>query len=211
MEVPADDAAERGDALRQLANLLRRPDADRVREDDLVRAAEPLRERDDDARVDAPSNGHPNATLIVTVAGRSAASRILLDARGRLLDGRVRVPLRERVGRGERDVHAVERRRAQPLVALLVQHEAGERRSVAPLDPADDLLGAGHLRHAVVPDEAHRLDAREPGGGEHVHELGPHARREHVRLVLEPVARPDVADDHDVENGGRRTSSVHDM
>jgi hypothetical protein len=27
------------------------------------------------------------------------------------------------------------------------------------LDPGDDLLRAGHLRHALGPDEANRLDA----------------------------------------------------
>src|SRR5262249_53328463 len=59
-----------------------------------------------------------------------------------------------------------------------------------------DLLRARHLRHRLVADEAHRLDARQPGGGEAAHELRAHRRREHVRLVLEPVARPHVADEH---------------
>ena len=66
--------------------------------------------------------------------------------------------------------------------------------ALAPLDRRDDLLGAGHLRHALGADEADRLDARHAGGGEPVDELGPHGGRERARLVLQPVPRPDVAD-----------------
>ena len=48
--------------------------------------------------------------------------------------------------------------RREPLPAALVQHEPGVLGAVAPLDRRDDLLRARHLRHAVVADEAHRLD-----------------------------------------------------
>ena len=63
-------------------------------------------------------------------------------------------------------------------------------------DRRDDLLGAGHLRHARRIDEADRLDPRQARGREAVDELGAHDRLERDRVVLEPVARPDVADRH---------------
>ena len=83
---------------------------------------------------------------------------------------------------------------AQPLAAALVEDEAGELGALARLDRGDDLLGARHLRHRVVAHEAHRLDPRQPRRREPVDELGAHRRRERLRLVLEPVARADVAD-----------------
>src|SRR5207248_4219121 len=66
----------------------------------------------------------------------------------RLLDRRVRVALVEGLGRGEGVVHLVEAGRGQPLVALLVQGEAGVDDVRLALDRRDDLFGAGHLRHA---------------------------------------------------------------
>ena len=144
-----------------------------------------------------PSNGQPNATLIVTVAGRSAAARIRSTRATASLDRRVRVPLVERLGRGERAVDAVERGRAQALVALLVEHEPGVLDAVAALDRGDDLLRAGHLRHAVVADEAGGLDPRHRPRRAGSTSSGARRGREHVGLVLEPVARPDVAEDHE--------------
>ena len=84
----------------------------------------------------------------------------LLD---RLVDGAVRVALVELVGRREREVDRVEVGRGEALVALLVEDEPRVRDAVAALDPGDDLLRAGHLRHALGPDEADRFDAWQPG------------------------------------------------
>ena len=141
----------------------------------------------------SPSNGQPNEQLIVAVAGRSAAARIRSDPRGRLLERRVPVALVEGLRRGERDVDPVEAGRPQPLPAALVQDEPGE---LAPRrrGRSDDLLRARHLRHALVADEADRLDPRQPARRQPPHEVGPDARRERLRLVLEPVAGPDVAE-----------------
>ena len=82
-------------------------------------------------------------------------------------------------------------------MALLVQNEPGVLDALAALDPRDHLLGAGHLRHAVVANEADGLDPRQTHGGEPVDELGADRRREHVGLVLQPVSRADVAEDHE--------------
>ena len=59
----------------------------------------------------------------------------------------------------------------------------------------DHLLRARHLRHAVGADEADGLDAPQPRRREPVDELRPCLRRQHVRLVLEAVPRPDVAEE----------------
>ena len=156
VEVAADRAAEPGDLLRQRADLPRRGDADRVGEDELVRAAEALREREDAAGSTSPSNGQPNATLIVTVAGRSAAARIRSTRAAASSTDAFAFRCENDSVAASVDVEPVERRRLQPLVALLVQHEPGVLDALAALDRRDHLLGAGHLRHAVVADEARR-------------------------------------------------------
>ena len=75
--------------------------------------------------------------------------------------------------------------------------------------PADDLLRAGHLRHALGADEADRLDHGEPRGREPVDELGPRLRRQDVPLVLQAVARPDLADrDQATRSGVTRTITL---
>jgi hypothetical protein len=59
-----------------------------------------------------------------------------------------------------------------------------------------DFLGPGHLRHELGVDEARRLDSLQAGSSEPVAKVGPHGRLEHTVLVLQPVSRTDVADDH---------------
>jgi hypothetical protein len=59
---------------RSAVDLTGRRDADRVRQHDVVGRGQPLRELDHHAWVDRPSNGQPNATLIVTVE-RTPSSR----------------------------------------------------------------------------------------------------------------------------------------
>ena len=112
----------------------------------------------------------------------------------RVLERDVSVRAVEGLGRGEGDVDAVEPGSLQALPAALVQHEPDDLRPGPALDPGHDLLRARHLRHALVAHEAHRLDARQPGGREPAHELGTDRRGERLRLVLEPVPRPDVAE-----------------
>ena len=114
----------------------------------------------------------------------------------RLVERHVAVPPVEGLRRGEVEVDPVERGLAQALVALEVEDEARVFGAVAPLDPRHNLLGPRHPRNAVVPDEADRLDARQPGRSQPVDELGPHRGCERLRLVLEAVAGPDVTNRH---------------
>ena len=83
---------------------------------------------------------------------------------------------------------------AEALGALLVEDEARVLGPVTPLDPLDDVLGAGHLRHAVRPHEADGLHAPETRFGEPVDEVGTDGGLQNLALVLEPVARADVAE-----------------
>ena len=122
----------------------------------------------------APSNGQPNAVPIVTVAripSSCARATIRTADCSRVLDRRALVSLVERLAGREREVHLVEARLAQPVVAPVVEREAGVHDAGTRLDRRDDLLGAGHLRDARRVDEAHRLDPRQPGSGEPVDEL----------------------------------------
>src|SRR6266852_4353791 len=101
--------AEDRDAFDQALDLSGRGDADRVRENELGRL-EPLAQLEDAPWIDASFEG---------TAERDA------DRRGRLLERHVAVALVERLVRRERAVHPVERRRAQPLVALDIEDETG--------------------------------------------------------------------------------------
>ena len=114
--------------------------------------------------------------------------------RNRLCNRDTLIPLVQRLGGREREMHLVEPCRRQPVVATLVEHEAGVDDTRTALERGDDLLGAGHLRHAGGTDEADGLDTRQPGPAEPVDQLGAHRRLEHERIVLKPVAGGDVAD-----------------
>ena len=97
----------------------------------LERAAE--RDADRDGRADA-------------VRGRALEDP--LGGGDALVDGRALVALVELLRGGEGEVHLVEPALEQPVVALLVQREPGVDDALAALDRGDDLLRAGHLRHA---------------------------------------------------------------
>src|SRR5262249_14435379 len=91
------------------------------------------------------------------------------------------------------EMRLVEPRRREAIVTPLVEDKAGVDDAGTAADRRDDLLGPRHLGHAYRVDEADDLDARQPCGGEPRHELGPHSRLEHHGVVLEPVARCDIA------------------
>ena len=88
----------------------------------------------------------------------------------------------------------VEPRRGEAVIAPVVEHETRVHDTRPALERRHDLLRTGHLRHAGGVDEADCLDPRQPGGGQPVDELGADGRFEHDGVVLEPVARRDVAD-----------------
>src|SRR6266852_2338520 len=156
--------AEDRDAFDQALDLSGRGDADRVRENELGRL-EPLAQLEDAPWIDASFEG--TAERDADRRGRRQLGRgeDRLRLRGRLLERHVAVALVERLGRRERAVHPVERRRAQPLVALDIEDEPGVLRTVAPLDRGNDVFRVRHLRHTLRADEARRLDPAEPRRG----------------------------------------------
>ena len=177
-----------------MPDLARHGDADRVREDDLVRSGgeRALGDLQHPARVDGALERAAERD-----ADRDAHRPVRLDRgerRQRLLGPGVLVLAAEALGRGEVEVELVELGGGEALGALRVEHEARVDDALAALDRGDDLLRAGHLRDEPGMDEADRLDRGKPGGGEPVDELRAHGGLEHRLLVLEAVARPDVAD-----------------
>ena len=131
----------------------------------------------------------------MTVAGTLRRGEDRLHAFDRLVERRVPVPPVERLRRGERAVTRASVVCGEALVAALVQHEPRQL-GVSALRGRDDLFGACHLRHAIVAHERDGLDARHARRREARDELGAHRGRERLGLVLEPVARPDIADRH---------------
>jgi hypothetical protein len=208
----ADRPAELDPFRDELLDLTRHAHADRVGEDDLVGATDGqlFCERADLRRIDraleraaegdADRDGCPNPVGVRTVDDP-------LRRVNRLIDGRVLIPLVEGLRRGEREVHLVETGRRKTLVTQLVESQARIGHTLDTVDSLYDLLRAGHLRHARRVDEAACLDAREAGAREPVDELCPRARLEDLRLVLEAVSRPDVADRHLHRTPSCRSSS----
>jgi hypothetical protein len=80
--------------------------------------------------------------------------------------------------------------------ALVVRHERDVAGARAPPDPRHDLLGVPHLRHDLRVNERRHLDARQPRLGQPVDDLDLRLGRDPLRLDLEAVARPDLADGH---------------
>ena len=120
--------------------------------------------------------------------------RMRLGLRDRVLERHVRRWPVEALGRGERDVDAVERRLPEPFVAALVQDEAGEARSpraaiTATTSSAPAICGTRSSRTKLTastrgsPAAARRLTSSRADG-----------RRQRLRLVLQPVPRADVAE-----------------
>ena len=152
----------------------------------------------------SPSNGQPNATLIVT-RSRIPSSRAALDdaawRRERLRDRRVLVPLVERLGRAEGEPRLVEPGGDESVVARARSARAPRRRRRRPArarrrpPPLRPSAGRGARRRSSRPRPRGDARAREPSD-----EPRPNLGREDVRLVLEPVARPDV-DDRDAPLG----------
>ena len=183
-----------------LAHLSRHAHANGVCEHHLVGlgGCETSRKLEDSPRVDGPlertaergPDGHGRPKPVVVRARDDA-----LGGLHRLVDGRVLVALVERLGGREGEVRLVEAGSHQPVVATLVEDETGIDDARPTLDRRDDLLRPRHLRHPCGIDEADCLDARQPGVSEAVDELGAKLRLEDLGIVLEPVARGDVADD----------------
>ena len=215
VQVDPDRDAEGPDAAHEVAHLPRHADADGVRHDDLVRS---------DARHSAGELGH--AAGVDRALERAAEGRT--DRHGRpypvglralddplrgghsLLDGGACVAAVELLGGREGEVHLVEPALPEPVVAALVECEAGIDHRVAPVERRNHLLRAGHLRHVPGADEADRLDPRHTGRCETIDQIRPHVGRERDGLVLKAVPRADVADRDPHTTPSSRSASSSD-
>ena len=91
-------------------------------------------------------------------------------------------------------MHLVDARSDRALHPAAVERERGIDDAVDAMQSREHLLGTGHLRHDLGVHEAAALDARKPGRGQAVAQLGSHGRLQHERVVLQSVPRTDVAE-----------------
>src|SRR4051812_1224872 len=194
VEVDADGHAEPLRGRHEVAGLAGDTDADRVREDDLAGSSgdAALGQLEDPGRIDRPFERAPEGDTEGD-ADREVGLDPLELGHG-LVDRAVRVPPVEGLGCAEGEVDCVEPGCDQALISSLVQDETRIDDAIPALEGPDDLLRPAHLRNAFGAHEADRLDAAKTGGGEPVHQVRPGLGVKRVGLVLEPVARPDVAD-----------------
>src|SRR5215210_3613836 len=96
----------------------------------------------------------------------------------------VLVALGEGLGYGEGVTYFVHPGLDGPLVALLVEDEAGVARTRGTLYGGHYLFRAGHLWDAFRVDEAGRLNTRDAGGRQLLAELGADLGGEGLVLVL---------------------------
>jgi hypothetical protein len=199
VEVAADRLAEGRDPLEQGLCLCRRGNADRVGENELVRVGrrQPLGDLDHPVGCDRPFERTAEGDRDRQAGADPVLSRTghdLLGGRDAVFHRRARVPLREAFGRREREADLVQGSLAQAVVPALVQRQAGVGDAVAAVEPGHNLLGAGHLRHALGIDEARGLDPLQARVCEPADELCARLGRDDLLLVLEPVARTDLPD-----------------
>ena len=86
------------------------------------------------------------------------------------------------------------RQREGVLEAALVRDQDREGDAVGPLERCEHLGAVGELRDHVGADERGHLDPLQPGGDQHLDQPHLVGGRDHLRLVLEAVARADLAD-----------------
>ena len=124
------------------------------------------------------------------------AAQHALEPAQRLLDRAVDVLAVVRLRGGEEHVDLVEAVAVgeRVLEPLLVRDQHGERDAFGRVDRPEHLPRVGELRDHVGAHEARHLEAAQPGAREHVDQPHLVGRGDHLGLVLEPVARPHLAD-----------------
>ena len=156
------------------------------------RRDEPVREVGNDTGSTSPSNGQPNATLIVAVEGRSASGEDRARPGRRHLQRGVAVALVEDSVAASVTLTRSSAVAASALPAVLVEDEPGE---LGPTSPTAETTSS------APPSAARARDRRsspprsgQAGRGEADGRARRESRAQASRLVLQPVARPDVAE-----------------
>src|SRR5215218_6365048 len=185
----------------KLADLAGVRHAGGVAEPKLVRAGggDSLGQVEHAARVDVAVVGAAEGDgdhAFAVEPGVEDAREHALDRRERVVDGAVDVLAVVRLRRTEEDADLVKAIAVIEclLEAALVGDEDAEGDVVGDVDALQHLGGVGELREHVGAHEARDLDAAQPGARERVHEPDLVLGADLVGLVLEPVARPDLAD-----------------
>ncbi len=88
------------------------------------------------------------------------------------------------------------------LEPTLVRDQDREGDVVGPLERREHLGAVSELRDHVGADERGHLDPLQPGGDQHLDQPDLVGGRDHLRLVLEAVARPDLTDPDAVRVAG---------
>ena len=187
------------DTLHHLDDLRRHADADRVGERNLerLRFRDALRELDD-ARdrhlaLERATERRRNGDL--GAQSRSAGTRRDIEPGGhRFVGAHALVATVERVARDHGHADLVASGGRSALETLPVQHEPDVGDVVAAAEPAQHVLGIGHLRHALRVHEARDLDTPQAAVDGALDELDLDRRRHDARLALQAVARPDFDD-----------------
>ena len=129
---------------------------------------------------------------------RGGAVDHALQAGQRLLDRAVDVRAVVRLARAQeaRDRLEALAQRQRVVEAPLVRDQHAGDDAVGQVDATQDLGRVGQLRHDVRPHERRDLEAAKAGARERVDQAHLVVGGDDLRLVLEPVARPDLADAH---------------
>jgi len=120
-----------------------------------------------------------------------------------LLDRPVHVPsvvdLRSR--QEEADLREALTQRERVVEPALVGHEYGDGHLLGDIGPAEHLGPIGQLGDRIGTHGAGDLEPAQSGAGEHLDQAHLVGGLDHLRLVLKPVARADLADAHGILDG----------
>ncbi len=128
--------------------------------------------------------------------GRDSALHRGGEHRELVLVGAVEVALGEALRRAAEDRDVLQPGLDRAVEPALVGHQHRHRHRAVVVDPCDQLLGVGELRHPARVHEARGLHDGEPGRDQAMDELHLDVERHDLGLVLQTVARPHLVDRH---------------